>query len=418
MSTHPNLVLPASALRLLAAAPHRLLFFVGAANILLAMGWWTAWLLGVRWQLLEVPQSAVPAGWMHSIVMQYQVLPSFMFGFLLTVFPRWMNLPSLTRRHYVPVGVGLFGGQALTLAAMIGGLPLLRIGALFTIIGWSIGTLILANLVRLEAGRTWHAVSCVFALSFGLLGLVLYAVFLFQLDGRLMFAAIKIGSVALLLPIFFTVCHRMIPFFASGVIAGYRPVRPLWALALFWVAVLAHTGLELRHGYAWLWVADLPLMVLTAWLLWKWWPRASVAQRADQSMPPLLRVLFLGFAWLPVAFALYTAQSLRYAMTGEFVLGRGPGHALFLGFFSSLLVAMVTRVTQGHSGRPLVLGRVAGFAFIVVQLVAVLRVLADVLPDALAWQAIAAVGWMIAFLPWVLRSGWIYLTPRTDGKAG
>ena len=172
MSTHPNLVLPASALRLLAAAPHRLLFFVGAANILLAMGWWTAWLLGVRWQLLEVPQSAVPAGWMHSIVMQYQVLPSFMFGFLLTVFPRWMNLPSLTRRHYVPVGVGLFGGQALTLAAMIGGLPLLRIGALFTIIGWSIGTLILANLVRLEAGRTWHAVSCVFALSFGLLGLI------------------------------------------------------------------------------------------------------------------------------------------------------------------------------------------------------------------------------------------------------
>lgn len=418
MSTNPHLVLPASALRLLAAAPHRLLFFVGATNILLAMGWWTAWLLGARWQLLGIPQSTVPAGWMHSIVMQYQVLPSFMFGFLLTVFPRWMNLPPLTRWHYVPVGVGLFGGQALTLAAMIGGLPLLHLGALFTIAGWSIGTLILANLVRLEAGRTWHAVSCVFALGFGLLGLVLYAVFLFQLDGRLMFAAIKIGSIALLLPIFFTVCHRMIPFFASSVIAGYRPVRPLWALALFWGAVLAHTGLELRHGYAWLWVADLPLMVLTTWLLWKWWPRVSADQWAAQSMPPLLRVLFLGFAWLPVAFALYAAQSVRYAMTGEFVLGRGPAHALFLGFFSSLLVAMVTRVTQGHSGRPLVLGRVAGFAFIVVQLVAVLRVLADVLPDALAWQAIAAVGWMIAFLPWVLRSGWIYLTPRTDGKAG
>lgn len=416
MSSNPNhLVLPASTLRLLAAAPHRLLFFVGATNILLAMGWWTAWLLGARWQLLGIAQSAVPAGWMHSIIMQYQVLPSFMFGFLLTVFPRWMNLPSLTRRHYVPVGVGMFGGQALTLAAMIGGLPLLKVGALFTIAGWSIGTLILANLVRREAGRTWHAVSCVFALSFGLLGLALYAAFLFQLDGRLMFASIKIGSIALLLPIFFTVCHRMIPFFAGSVMVGYRTVRPMWALALFWTAVLAHTGLELRHGYAWLWVADLPLTVLTAWLLWMWWPRDLTGR---QSMPPLLRVLFLGFAWLPVAFALYTAQSLQYAITGEFILGRGPAHALFLGFFSSLLVAMVTRVTQGHSGRPLVLGRVAGFAFIVLQLVAVLRVLAEAMPDALAWQAIAAVGWMIAFLPWVLRSGWIYLTPRTDGKAG
>ena len=39
----------------------------------------------------------MPAGWLHAIVMQYQVLPSFMFGFLLTVFPRWMSLPALTR---------------------------------------------------------------------------------------------------------------------------------------------------------------------------------------------------------------------------------------------------------------------------------------------------------------------------------
>lgn len=416
MSTNAtHLALPADALRLLAAAPHRLLFFVGAANILLAMGWWTAWLLAVRWGVLGTGQSPVPAGWMHAIVMQYQVLPSFMFGFLLTVFPRWMNLPPLTRRHYVPVGVGMFGGQALTLAAVIGGLPLLKIGALLTIAGWSIGTLLLANLVRQEAGRTWHARSCVLALSFGLLGLVLYTVFLFQFDGRLMLAAIKIGSTALLLPIFFTVCHRMIPFFASGVMPGYRPVRPMWALAWFWVAVLVHTALDLWHAEAWRWIADLPLTVLGAWLLWTWWPRALPVR---QSMPPLLRVLFLGFAWLPVAFALYTVQSLQYAMTGELVLGRGPAHALFLGFFSSLLVAMVTRVTQGHSGRPLVLGRVAGFAFIVLQLVTVLRILAEALPDALAWQAIAALGWMIAFLPWVARSGWIYLTPRTDGKAG
>lgn len=84
----------------------------------------------------------------------------------------------------------------------------------------------------------------------------------------------------------------------------------------------------------------------------------------------------------------------------------------------SLLVAMVTRVTQGHSGRALILGGVAGFAFIVVQIVAVLRVLAEVLPDSLAWQAVAAIGWMLAFAPWVTRSLWIYLTPRIDGKPG
>lgn len=116
--------------------------------------------------------------------------------------------------------------------------------------------------------------------------------------------------------------------------------------------------------------------------------------------------------------ALYAFQSAWYAVTGEFVLGRSPAHALFIGYFGSLLVAMVTRVTQGHSGRPLVLGRVAGFAFVLVQCVAVVRVLAEVVPDTPAWQAIAGAGWLIAFLPWALRCSWIYLTPRTDGKAG
>jgi uncharacterized protein involved in response to NO len=71
----------------------------------------------------------------------------------------------------------------------------------------------------------------------------------------------------------------------------------------------------------------------------------------------------------PIAFALYAAQSAWFAMTDEIILGRGPAHALFVGFFSSLLVAMVTRATRGHSGRLLVLGPFAGFAFIVVQMV-------------------------------------------------
>jgi uncharacterized protein involved in response to NO len=135
-------------------------------------------------------------------------------------------------------------------------------------------------------------------------------------------------------------------------------------------------------------------------------------------MPALLRVLFVGFAWLPVAFALYSVQSIWYALAGDFILGRAPAHALFIGFFGSLLVAMVTRVTQGHSGRPLQLGKVAGFAFIALQLCAVLRIIAEVVTDSLAWQAITAVCWLIAFLPWVVRSLWIYSTPRADGRPG
>jgi uncharacterized protein involved in response to NO len=36
----------------------------------------------------------------------------------------------------------------------------------------------------------------------------------------------------------------------------------------------------------------------------------------------------------------------------------------------------------------------------------------------MAWQALAAAGWLLAFAPWVLRSLRIYGTPRVDGRPG
>jgi uncharacterized protein involved in response to NO len=408
-----TLPFPENAARLMAAAPHRFLFLVGATNVLAAMGWWAAWLVAARWQAIEMPQPPLPAGWMHAVIMQYHVLPSFIFGFLLTVFPRWLGLPALAPKHYLPVGVGLLGGQVLTLAGLAGSLPLLRAGALFTLAGWSIGTFWLARLtVRapMRDGPPWHALSVMLALGFGLVGLVFYLLLTLRVDAQVAFVAIKFGGLPMLLPIYFTVCHRMIPFFTNIVVRGYQLIRPMWVLGVAWAAVLLHVALELRHGYAWLWLADAPLALMFAGLLVAWWPRGA--------MPPLLRVLYLGFAWLPVAFAMYAWQSYWYAVSGEFLLGRAPAHALFIGFFGSLLVAMVTRVTQGHSGRPLVLGGVAATAFVIVQLVTVTRVIAELVPDALAWQAAAAIGWLLAFVPWVLRSGWIYLTPRTDGQPG
>jgi uncharacterized protein involved in response to NO len=394
--------------RLLAAAPHRLMFFIGAGNVLLAMVWWTFWLINARWQITAMPQPDIPAGWMHALIMQYQVLPSFIFGFLLTVFPRWMGLSPLTRWHYMPVGFGLLGGQALTLASLFGVEHLLYLGWLLTLAGWTTGTVYLAMLVWRDSNSTWHAISALVALFLGLIGIGLIVAYLFSRDPHWMFAAIKFGGFGLLLPMYFTVCHRMLPFFASAALPAYAVYRPMWALALFWWLAMLHLGMELAHAYAWLWLTDLPLAALSAWLLWRWWPH--------QRMPALLAVLMFGFAWLPIAAMLYGLQSLWLQNAGEFILGRAPAHALFIGFFGSLLVAMVTRVTQGHSGRPLQLGGVATFAFIVIQITALVRITGEFSQDILIWHSAAGVLWLLAFLPWVLRSIWIYLTPRADGQ--
>jgi len=393
--------------RQLTAAPHRLLFFVGAANVLAAMLWWTLWLLDPS----ALPAGSVPAGWMHAFILQYQVLPSFCFGFLITVFPRWMGLPESTRWHYLPVGLGLLGGQALCLASMFSGSALaLHMGVINTLAGWAAGLAVLGALLVRDTASTWHARSCFLALLIGFAGVLAMAVYLHRPEPRLAYVLLKLGSFGLLLPVYATVAHRMFPFFAANVVPGYVAWRPLWLLAAQWPLWLAHLALELVHGHAFRWLVGLPLLALSLLCLCKWWPRGP--------MPGLLRALFIGYAWLPIALGLYAAQSLWLFSTGEFALGRGPVHALSIGLFGSLLVAMVTRVTQGHSGRPLQLGRVALLAFVGMQAVTLLRVLGELVPAPIDWYRAAALGWLLVFTPWVLRSISIYLRPRADGRPG
>ena len=394
----------------LAHAPHRMLFFVGAGNVLLAMLWWALWLLAARWGAWAMPESPLYAGWLHALLMQYLVLPSFIFGFLLTVFPRWMGLPELSRWHYIPVGLGLMGGQLAILLGLAGWQAGITVGLWMALAGWTSALCTLGRLLADEKRRTWHARSCFAGLVLGWLGLAMFVAFALGASPTWAFASIKLGSIGLLLPVYMTVAHRMFPFFAGNAVPGYTAWRPLWWLGAMWALLLVHLGLELVHAYAWLWLADLPLLLLSALAVYRWWPRGR--------MPGLLAVLFIGTAWLPVTFALYLAQSIVYLTSGDFILGRAPMHALFIGFFGSLLVAMVTRVTQGHSGRPLLMPKVAWFAFAALQAVAVMRIAADIAPDAMAWQAAAAVGWLLALAPWVGRIGWIYLTPRADGRPG
>ena len=396
--------------RMLAHAPHRLMFFIGASNVLLAMAWWATWLASTRWHWFVMPQPTPYAGWLHAFVMQYQVLPSFFFGFLLTTFPRWTGQPDIPRWRFLPVGIGMFGGQLATLVGAVSNDVGILVGALMTVAGWSAGLVALAQPLLRESGRTWHARSCFAALLLGWIGLLAWIGFLLGASPLWAFASIKIGSFGLLLPVFVTVAHRMFPFFAGNVVPGYKAWRPLWLLAVFWALVLLHLALELLHGYRWLWAPDLGLLAMTMTMLWRWWPRGS--------RNGLLVTLFVGLAWLPIAFALYSAQSVAYLETGMFWLGRAPAHALLIGFFGSVLVAMVTRVTQGHSGLPLRMPAVAWFAFVVIQLVAIVRIVAELAPDPMACMAIAAVGWLVAFTPWVLRIGRIYLSPRADGKPG
>ena len=82
----------------LTAAPHRLHFFCGLAALVAASLWWALHLvaryLGAPIFALDL---AIAPIWAHSFLMVFAVFPTIIFGFLFTVYPRWMNGPLVLR---------------------------------------------------------------------------------------------------------------------------------------------------------------------------------------------------------------------------------------------------------------------------------------------------------------------------------
>ncbi len=89
-----------------------------------------------------------------------------------------------------------------------------------------------------------------------------------------------------------------------------------------------------------------------------------------------------------------------------------------IGFAGSLMIGMVTRVTQGHSGRPLIMPITAWIAFAAIQLAAASRIIAAIYADHGYWLLAAITVFALGLLPWAVRNAAIYLKPRRDGKAG
>jgi uncharacterized protein involved in response to NO len=400
---------------ILAAAPHRALFFTGLLSLLAASAWWALHLCA-RYE--GVPLFALvlyPAPiWAHAYLMLFAVFPTIFFGFLYTVFPRWMNGPLVTRSEYVATAVLFAAGTLVWLAATFAGGAWLLAACLLTGMGLLIGIVALFRVLLAAPQVVSHAVVVLVALCVQFVSLAGFAYGLAAANDFALHFAVRASLWGGLLPVFFAVCHRMIPFFSQGVIRDYVAWRPTWIL----VAVVALAYSRLLLGTAGtltlLPVADAALFVLTAWCALRW---TSLQARGNA----LLWTLYAGFAWLPVAMLLQTLRDASFMLTGEWALGRAPIHALGMGFFGGMLVAMVTRVTMGHSGRPLRMDSVTLACFGLLQAGAVSRVVSEVVtaPAAVQWSLLGSlVLWLAAIAVWVGRVGGIYLVPRIDGRPG
>ena len=225
----------------------------------------------------------------------------------------------------------------------------------------------------------------------------------------------KRGAWFFLLPLLFAVSHRMVPYFSSRVLSDYAIWRPRWTLWLVIGGALAHAALELVGAWRWLWLVDAPLATTVVWLAVRWGLARCFAAR-------LLAVLHLSLAALAIALALYAVQSAALAATGAAILGTAPLHAMTIGYFSAMAVAMVSRVSLGHSGHALVADGWTWAAFWGMLATAAARVAAEIAQGApTLWPPlILASGalFLVFFGMWAARYVPVYLRPRPDGRPG
>ena len=400
----------ASPVSILFAAPHRLAFLGGSLSLAATALWWPMRLAALHLGWAEPPMGALPAALLHAPALLLMVYPAFIFGFLMTVFPRWIGQPDLGPRQFGPVSTGLLAGLGLTVAGLWSGSDgLVRSGFSIFAVSWALGLLVLAAVIRTSrrSGQPhcWHALSASAALSIGLGALALVTAFLFGGDPRLLRWGNVLGLNGFILPVFLTVAHRMVPFFAGNVVTEYQRWRPDWLLAALWGLLAVRMGAELALLPVLSGLAAAGLAACTGLMAWKWWPRGPA--------PGLLQVLIWGFAWAPVGFMLSALDLLL-----DLQLARAPTHALALGFAAGLLVAMVTRVTHGHSGRPLAMVPLAWLAFGTVQVATLLRIAAALRDEHGLLLVTAAAVLAVGLLPWLVRNALIYLRQRLDGRPG
>jgi uncharacterized protein involved in response to NO len=346
--------------------------------------------------------------------MVFTVFPFFVLGFLMTAMPNWTG-EAIPHRAHLYAGVPMALGVAAFYVGLATDARVALAGVSLYVAGWLIGAGALATLVIANRGRDRYALGLIGLVVVGALSAAAFGVWLATDAGGFAVASRHAGVWLFLLPLFLTVVHRLIPFFSSRVIEGYVVFRPQWSIPMLLAGSVAHFALELAGARTWLWVVDAPMAAWVGLLAVKWGLKGSFRAR-------LLVMLHLSLVALAVALGLHAIDSIVTAVTGTGVLGLGPLHALVIGYFAAQTVAMVSRVSLGHSGRALEADPLTWLAFLGVLATAGMRALSEVWilpPAARLWLSIAAgVLWLAVFVPWAARYVPIYLKPRADARPG
>jgi uncharacterized protein involved in response to NO len=379
--------------------------FAGVYGALAMLAW-----AGFLFAGLPQPGGISPVQW-HSHELLYGLVPAAIAGFLLTAISNWTGAPPIQ-------GPGLLGLLLLWLAGRVamwsgGLLPPLVIAVVDLAFLPALAGYVLVVLLRHGNHRNLIIAAVLLVLAFGnlcmhlgmaghgqgwarageLLGLNLITLLMVVIGGRIIpaFTANWLRARSQIPSV------RLYPALERFVVPLTALMIPLDLLAVAYpgatavlLAAAAALAAAVLHGFR-----------LVAWGGW------------HTAREPLLWILHLGYAWIVAALLLKALAVLPSIPTTAWI------HAMGAGAVGTLIVGVMTRVSAGHTGRPLRLVPYAVTLYVAITASALARLL--VAFGVLGQQPgllLAALAWSIAFGGFAALYWPVLSRPRVDNRPG
>ena len=362
----------------------------------LALALWIALFMTGR----VLPSRFDPLAW-HIHAMLFGFVPAAIAGFMLTAIPNWTGRTPIRGAALAGlVTLWLLGRIACLVSAY---LPLWLAAAIDLAFPLALCAVTAREIV---AARNWR--NLMMPLPIGVLGIANLLMYLelagFDVPGGLGWRLAITAIIALISAI----GGRIIPAFTRNWLvnrgASALPAAHGWidsaALATLHTGLLGWTFFPASR-----WIGALLLLsaACNLWRLARWRGFASVAE-------PLLAVLHLGYAWVVIGAALLGA-----ALLGDAVPLAAAIHALTAGAIGTMVLAVMTRVARGHTGRTLEADRITTAIYVMITAAALIRVAAE-FAGAVSMNLleVSAALWVASFGLFIVIYGRILILPRDD----
>lgn len=372
-------------------------FYLGGALFgLLAVALWLSALRGHG----GAGQAAQMTGvvW-HVHEMLFGFVAAIVVGFLLTAVRAWTSRPTPTGAALAAMWLLWAAGRVLV---WTGPAPL---AAVVDVAFLPIVAVVLLRV--LVAAKNRHNIFLPVALAlFGLLNALFHW---YAWEGRFDLALrVAYATTGLVVMFVSVISGRVVPMFTTNAIKGFTVKRwkfvDAWAspaplITLVADALGAPAVVVAACAAA---TAVLHAVRMAGWRSWRVGPR------------PILWVLHVACAWIPVGFALLALAALGIVSHSLAI------HALTVGAIGGAIIAMITRTALGHTGRMLVAGPFEIASYWLMLAAAVARVFGPLaFPGANAvWIDVAGGAWCAALVVYLIRYAPYLSAPRIDGKPG